>query len=173
MRREEKLEIVEELSEKLSGKRNFYVADISELTANQANALPRLCFERGVEMEVYKNTLIRKALEKAEMYQDEMGEVLKGFSSLMFAENYTTPAKLIQEFRKGHSKPLLKAAFIEQSLYVGDDKLELLLTLKSKEQLIADVVAMLQAPIRNVISGLTGQGSKIAGILKTLSEKEA
>jgi large subunit ribosomal protein L10 len=173
MRREEKLEIVEELSEKLSGKRNFYVADISELTANQANALRRLCFERGVEMEVYKNTLIRKALEKAEMYQDEMGEVLKGFSSLMFAENYTTPAKLIQEFRKGHSKPLLKAAFIEQSLYVGDDKLELLLTLKSKEQLIADVVAMLQAPIRNVISGLTGQGSKIAGILKTLSEKEA
>jgi large subunit ribosomal protein L10 len=173
MNREEKFEIVNELSGKLSEKRNFYLTDISQLSVNQTNALRRLCFERGVEMQVYKNTMIRKALEQADMYQDGMETVLKGFSSIMFAENFTTPAKLIQDFRKDHSKPVLKAAYIEQSLYVGDDQLEVLLRLKSREQLIADVVALLQSPMRNVISALSGQGSKIAGILKTLSEKEA
>lgn len=173
MIREDKFEIVNELSEKLSARQNFYLTDISELTANQTNALRRLCFERGIEMQVYKNTLIKKALEKAEMYQDDMGDVLKGFSSIMFAENFTSPAKLIQEFRKTNPKPLLKAAYIEQSLYIGDEQLEVLLNLKSREQLIADVVALLQSPIKNVIGALSGQGSKIAGILKTLSEKEA
>lgn len=173
MRREEKHEIVDELSSLLAEKKNFYVADISDLSVNDTNALRRLCFERGIEIQVVKNTLIRKALEKAEMFQDDMGGVLKGSSSIMFSDNFTAPAKLIQEFRKAHPKPVLKAAFIEESLYVGDNQLDTLLSLKSREQLIAEVVALLQSPIRNVISGLSGQGSKIAGILKTLSEKES
>jgi large subunit ribosomal protein L10 len=173
MKTQEKHNIVDELSSKLAANRNYYIADISDLTANQNNALRRLCTERGIELQVVKNTLIKKALEQADMYDGELDNVLKGFSSIMFAEGMTTPAKLIKDFRKDSPKPVLKAAYLEESLYVGDDQLDTLLALKSRDQLIADVIAMLQSPIRNVISGLSGQGSKIAGILKTLSEKEA
>ncbi|MGZ5280812.1 MAG: 50S ribosomal protein L10 [Bacteroidia bacterium] len=171
MRRENKQEIVNALSEVLTASKNFYVADISTLTVNQTNALRRLCFERGVTLQVVKNTLIEKALEKANIQADGLVESLKGPSSLMFAEGFTTPAKLIKEFRASHSRPLLKAAYIEESLYIGDEALDTLLTLKSREELIADVVALLQSPIKNVVSGLKSGGSKIAGILKTLSEK--
>ncbi|RYE59085.1 MAG: 50S ribosomal protein L10 [Sphingobacteriales bacterium] len=171
MRRENKEEIVAALSETLTASRNFYVADISTLTVNQTNALRRLCFERGVTLQVVKNTLIEKALEKANIQADGLVESLKGPSSIMFAENSKSPAKLIKEFRAANPKPLLKAAYIEESLYVGDENLDMLITLKSREELIADVVAILQSPIKNVVSGLKSGGSKIAGILKTLSEK--
>jgi large subunit ribosomal protein L10 len=173
MNTQDKNDIVNDLSQKLAENRNYYITDISDLTANQNNALRRLCNERGVELQVVKNTLIKKALEQADMYSGELDDVLKGFSSIMFAEGMTTPAKLIKDFRKDSSRPVLKAAYIEQSFYVGDEQLDTLLALKSREQLIAEVVALLQSPIRNVISGLQGQGGKIAGILKTLSEKEA
>ena len=171
MRRENKEEIVAALSETLTASRNFYVADISTLSVNQTNALRRLCFERGVTLQVVKNTLIEKALEKANIQADGLVESLKGPSSIMFAENSKSPAKLIKDFRAANPKPLLKAAYIEESLYVGDENLDMLITLKSREELIADVVALLQSPIKNVVSGLKSGGSKIAGILKTLSEK--
>jgi large subunit ribosomal protein L10 len=171
MKRENKEEIVNALSETLSASRNFYVADISTLTVNQTNALRKLCFERGVTLQVVKNTLIEKALEKANIEANGLVEALKGPSSIMFAESSKTPAKLIKEFRASHKMPVLKAAFIEESLYVGDENLDMLITLKSREDLIADVVALLQSPMKNVVSGLKSGGSKIAGILKTLSEK--
>jgi large subunit ribosomal protein L10 len=174
MKKENKEEIVNALSESVAQSGNFYITDTSGLTVNQTNALRRLCFERGIKMQVVKNTLIRKALEQANIETEGFAPVLKGSSSIMFAESFTAPAKLIKEFRTSNPKPVLKAAYIEQSLYVGDDKIETLLTLKSKEELIADVIALLQSPMKNVISGLQGSGGqKIAGILKTLSEKEA
>ena len=173
MNRENKSDIVAELTAKLSASRNFYIADIADLSANQANELRRLCFARGVSMQMVKNTLISKALIAAEINEEEFQPALKGSSSILMAESFTAPAKLIKEFREKNPKPILKAAYIEESLYLGDESLDTLLTLKSREELIADVVALLQSPMRNVISGLQSGGSKIAGILKTLSEKES
>jgi large subunit ribosomal protein L10 len=171
MNKQQKEEIVNALSEHLSTSKNFYVADISNLTANQTSALRRLCFERGVSMQVVKNTLIQKALEQANIETGEMQGALKGSSSIMTAESSTAPAKLIKEFRASNDKPVLKAAYIEESFYVGDNMLDTLLTLKSKEQLIGEIIGLLKSPMQNVISGLQGGGHKIAGILKTLSEK--
>jgi large subunit ribosomal protein L10 len=171
MNRQQKEEIANALSEHLSTSKNFYVADISGLTANQTNALRRLCFERGVSMQVVKNTLIQKALEQANVETGEMQVALKGASSIMTSESSTAPAKLIKEFRATADKPVLKAAYIEESFYIGDNMLDTLLTLKSKEQLIGEIIGLLKSPMQNVISGLQGGGQKIAGILKTLSEK--
>lgn len=171
MNKQQKEEIVNALSEHLTASKNFYVADISALTANQTSALRRLCFERGVHMQVVKNTLIEKALEQANIETGEMQAALKGSSSIMTAESSTAPAKLIKEFRASHDKPVLKVAYIEESFYVGDNMLDTLLTLKSKEQLIGEIIGLLKSPMQNVISGLQGGGHKIAGILKTLSEK--
>lgn len=172
MKREQKAEVVDNLGEILSANKNFYIVDSSKLTVNQINDFRRICFNEGVTIQVVKNTLIRKALERADINED-FSQVLKGTSSIMFAESMTAPAKLIKEFRKTHDKPVLKAAYIQESLFIGDDSLESLLKIKSKEQLIGEVIGMLQSPMQNVISGLKGQGSKIAGILKTLSEKES
>jgi large subunit ribosomal protein L10 len=171
MNRQQKEEIVNALTEHLSSAKNFYVADISALTANQTNALRRLCFQRGVNMQVVKNTLIEKALEQANIETGELQTALKGASSIMTAESSTAPAKLIKEFRASHDKPVLKAAYIEESLYVGDHMLDTLLNLKSKEQLIGEIIGLLKSPMQNVISGLQSGGQKIAGIVKTLSEK--
>ena len=173
MKRETKHEIANELSQTLAEKKNFYIADVSTLTVNETNQLRRKCFEKDISIQMVKNTLIRKALEDANINADEFAEVLKGPSSLMISENVNAPAKLIKEFRKAHSRPVLKAAYIEESLYIGDDKIDTLVSLKSRDELIADVVALLKSPMQNVISGLQGGGHKIAGILKTLSEKES
>lgn len=173
MKKDEKFEIVNELADTLTANRNFYITDISELTVSQTNNLRRLCFQKGVRLQVVKNTLIEKAMERSNIETKPFESVLKGASAIMFAENYTTPAKLIKEFRASSPKPVLKAAYIEDALYVGDNMLDTLTTLKSREELIADVVALLQSPIKNVISGLKSGGDKIAGIVKTLSEKEA
>jgi large subunit ribosomal protein L10 len=173
MKKEQKTVIVNDLTDTLSTQRNFYITDISALTVVQANDLRRLCFQKGISLQVVKNTLIEKALEAAKFETGQFEPVLRGPSAIMFAENYTAPAKLIKEFRAKHPNPVLKAAFIEDSLYVGDDMIDTLTTLKSKEELIADVIAMLQSPMKNVIGGLKNGGNKIAGILKTLSEKES
>jgi len=172
MKKEQKSEIVGALGGVLEKRKNFYITDISTLTVAQTNDLRRLCFQKGVQMQVVKNTLIRKALSDANIETDQFKPVLKGPSAIMFAENYTTPAKLIKEFRASHPKPVLKAAFIEASLYVGDNMIDTLVSLKSKEELIADVIALLQSPMKSVIGGLQSGGNKIAGIVKTLSEKE-
>ncbi len=174
MKKEQKFEIAEALGNTLAQQKNFYITDISTLTVAQTNDLRRLCFQKGITMQVVKNSLIAKAMMQANMETEPFKPVLKGPSAIMYAESYTAPAKLIKEFRATHPKPVLKAAFIEASLYVGDHMLDTLMTLKSKEELIADVIALLQSPMKSVIGGLQSSGGhKIAGIVKTLSEKES
>ncbi len=172
MKLEEKIAIVEDLAEKLEKFDHFYIADVTNLNASETTQLRRKCYDRNIKLVVVKNTLLKRALEKSGKNFDEINGVLKAPSSVMFCETANAPGKLIKEFRKKHDRPLLKAAYVEESLYVGDDQLEVLANLKSKEELIGDIVLMLQSPARNVISALESGGGKLAGIVKTLSEKE-
>ena len=172
MRLEEKNVIIDSLKEQISKYNHFYLADISELNAMDTSALRRMCFEREVELVVVKNTLLRKAFEKFEGVYDELFPILNNSTSVMFCNNSNTPAKLIKDFRKNNNKPLLKGAYVEESIYLGDDKLDLLLKLKSKEELIADVVLLLRSPVSNLLSALQSGGNKLAGVVKALAEKE-
>jgi large subunit ribosomal protein L10 len=172
MRREEKDVIIEDLAQKLNDTKHFYLTDISELNAEETSKLRRKCYEREVSLLVVKNTLLRKAMEKSEGAYDDLYDVLKDSTSIMFCETGNAPAKLIKEFRKTMEKPLLKAAFVEESIYIGDDQLEALSNIKSKEELLGDLAMLLQSPARNLASALAASGSKLAGALKTLSEKE-
>ncbi len=174
MTREEKEIIVQDLSEKLATTNYFYITDASTMTVASINQFRRMAFDRGLEYKVYKNTLIKKALDTLEADTTALEGVLKGASGILFStESGNAPAKLIKDFRKkGHTLPLLKGAFIDSGIYVGENQLDTLTTIKSKAELIADVIALLQSPAKNVISGLQGGGNKLAGILKTLSEKE-
>lgn len=177
MTREEKAVVIEDLVQKFSDNSHFYITDASGMSVADTNALRRLCFEKGIEYKVFKNTLIQKALERMEADYTPFNEaVLKGFSGIMFSvENANAPAKLIKEFRKKSGKketPVLKGASIDTDLFIGDDTLETLSSLKSKVELIGEVIGLLQSPAKNVISGLQGAGGKLAGILKTLSERE-
>lgn len=172
MKREEKKQIIETLAEKLQSSNIFYLADTSELDVESINKLRRLCFRRKVSMQVVKNTFLKQAMEKVEKDLEPLYDALKGPTSLMFADTGNLPAKLIKEFRKNYPKPLLKGAFIEEVCYIGEDQLDVLSNIKSKEELIGDIILLLQSPAKNVISGLHSGGGKLAGILKTLSEKQ-
>jgi len=172
MRLEEKNVIINGLKEQISKYNHFYLADISELNAMDTSALRRMCFEREVELVVVKNTLLRKALEKFEGVYDELFPILNNSTSVMFCNNSNTPAKLIKDFRRSKDKPILKGAYVEESVYLGDDKLDLLLKLKSKEELIADVILLLRAPVTNLLSALQSGGNKLAGVVKALAERE-
>ncbi len=172
MRREEKEEIIKDLSQQLTDTKHFYLADISNLNAEETSKLRRKCFEKEIKLLVVKNKLLKKALENLEGDYQPMYDVLKESTSIMFCETGNIPAKLIKEFRKDHDRPILKAAFVEESFYVGDDQLEVLSSLKSKEELIADVLSLLQSPMKNVVSALSSPGNNVAGVLKTLSEKQ-
>jgi len=172
MNRDEKNRIIDNLTDSLSKAKHFYLADISDLNAETTSKLRRACFDRNITLVVVKNTLLQKALEKFEGKFAGLYDVLKDSTSIMFTEKNNIPAKLIREFRKTGPKPLLKAAFVEESIYIGDDQLEALSGIKSKEELIGDLVFLLQSPARNVLSALQSGGSKLAGIVKTLSEKE-
>jgi large subunit ribosomal protein L10 len=171
MKREDKGKIIEDLTVQLNEAKNFYLTDISDLTANEVSALRRKCFKENVQLLVVKNTLLRKALEKSDGQYDEVYKYLKGHTSVMLAETNNVPAKLIKEFRRDHKKPLLKAAYIEQSIYAGDSQLGALINIKSKEELLGDVIALLQSPMRNVISSLQSGANILHGVLKTLSER--
>jgi large subunit ribosomal protein L10 len=171
-RREDKHAIVEELTQHIKGSNHFYLADISELNAEDTSNLRRKCFEKEVKLMVVKNTLLKKALEQSEGEFDDLYSILKNSTSIMFSDTGNIPAKLIKEFRKNHDKPVLKGAFVEESIYIGDDQLENLASLKSKEELIGDVILLLQSPAKNVISSLKSGGNTLAGVIKTLSEKE-
>jgi large subunit ribosomal protein L10 len=160
------------LTEEINASNHLYLTDISEMNAEQTSALRRACFEKDVKLLVVKNTLLRIALEKAEGEFDGLTESLKGATSLMLTETGNVPAKLIKEFRKGHDKPILKAAYVEESIYIGDNELEALCTIKSKEELVGDVIALLQSPIKTVISSLESGKNILAGVVKTLAEKE-
>tara|TARA_B110000503_G_C7166861_1_gene422342 strand:+ start:3640 stop:4161 length:522 start_codon:yes stop_codon:yes gene_type:complete len=173
MTKQEKHEIVKNLLAKLNENNIFYLADISELDAETSTRLRRMAFKRDVSLNVVKNTLLRKALEAAEGSYEEFYDVLKGNTSILFSEVGNAPAKLIQEFRKKNKKPILKGAYIEEAIFIGDDKIDMLAQIKSKEELIGDIIALLQSPAKNVLSALQSGGSTIAGLVKTLSEKEA
>ena len=172
MRREEKDVIIENLAQRLNDTKHFYLTDISELNAEETSDLRRKCFEKEVSLLVVKNTLLRKAMEKSDGEYNDLYDVLKDSTSIMFCETGNIPAKLIKEFRKTMEKPILKAAFVEESIYVGDDQLDTLSNIKSKDELLGDLLALLQSPALNLVSALALSGSELAGALKTLSEKE-
>lgn len=173
MTREEKNQIIDELVVTLSSTGSFYITDIGTLNSVKTSKLRRLCFNRQVQLKVAKNSLIKKALERIEGDYSDMIPAMKGSSAIMVAEIPNVPAKLIKEFRKESDRPVLKAASIDGGVYVGDNQLDSLAALKSKNELIGDIIGLLQSPAQNVISGLKGQGGKIAGILKTLEERAA
>ena len=171
-RREEKEQIVNNLVEDIKNTSHFYLADISGLNAEDTSDLRRKCFENDLKLMVVKNTLLKRAFDQVELSTDELDQVLEGPTSVILTEKGNAPAKLIKEFRKKNDKPLLKGAYVEESIYIGDDKLEDLSKIKSKEELLGDLIFQLQSPMNDVISGLKSGGNILAGVLKTLSEKE-
>ena len=172
MRREEKEVIIDNLAHRLDETKHFYLTDISSLNAEQTSNLRRKCFEKEISLLVVKNTLLHQAMEKCEGDFNDLYDVLKDSTSIMFSETGNTPAKLIKEFRKTMEKPLLNAAFVEESIYIGDDQLEALSNIKSKDELLGDLLMLLQSPATNLVSALASSSSKMAGALLTLSEKE-
>ena len=172
MKREDKDKIIENLTETINNAKHFYLADISHLNADVTSRLRRRCFEKDIKLIVVKNTLLRKALDKCSENFEEMNNILKNSTSIMFTETANLPAKLIKEFRQNFDRPLLKAAYVEESIYIGDEQLDALVNLKSKEELVGDIIALLQSPAKNVLSALQSGKNKLAGIVKTLSEKE-
>ncbi len=175
MTKEEKTAVIEELKEKFENSSFFYITDASSLTVEKINKLRRICFEKNVEIRVVKNTLVRKALESAEEERGyaQLYSALNGPSTILFGPAANLPAKLLEDFRKTNDRPILKAAYIDTDVYIGDEQLGVLAKLKSKEDLLGDIVALLQSPAKNVVSGLKSGGAKLAGILKTLEERGA
>jgi large subunit ribosomal protein L10 len=171
MTREEKSQVIEALTTKLTEGNIIYLADISGLNALETSNLRRACFKANIKLAVVKNSLLEKAMAKSDKDFGELPEILKGNTSLMISDTGNAPAKLIKEFRKKSKKPLLKGAYIEEAIYVGDDQLDALVNIKSKEELIGDIITILQSPAKNVISALQSGGNKLSGILTTLSEK--
>lgn len=172
MTKTEKNQIIEELTGILEGTNTVYIADIAGLDAEASSNLRRLCFKNNVQMSVVKNTLLKKAMERSSKNFDDLYPVLHGNTSIMLSETGNAPAKLIKEFRKKSEKPILKGAYIEEAVYVGDNQLDALVAIKSREELIGDIIMLLQSPAKNVISALQGSaGQKIGGLLKTLEER--
>jgi len=171
MTREEKSQVIEALTTKLTEGKVIYFADISGLNALQTSNLRRACFKANIKLAVVKNTLLGKAMDKSDKDFGDLQSILKGNTSLMISESSNAPAKLIKEFRKKTLIPLLKGAYVEEATYIGDNQLEALVNIKSKEQVIGDIIGLLQSPAKNVISALQSGGNKLSGILTTLSEK--
>ena len=172
MTREEKSQVIEELTAQLADNTNIYLTDISGLDAATTSRLRRACFKANIKLAVVKNTLLEKAMEASDKDFGDLSTTLKGNTSVMYSETGNGPAKVIKEFRKKSEKPLFKGAFIEESIYIGDDLLDALVEIKSREELIGEVITLLQSPAKNVISALKSSGGTIAGIIKTLSERE-
>ena len=172
MKSSDKKVIIDNLQEQIDSYNHFYLADISGLNAENTSNLRRLCFKQNVKLVVVKNTLLRKALESSNKNVEEIYDALKGNTSVMFTADANVPAKLIKDFSKRYKKPVLKAAYVQESVYIGADQLEALIAVKSKNELIADVVALLQSPMKTVIGQLQSGGNIIHGVLKTLGERE-
>ena len=174
MKKEEKGQIIDSLVEEINNYPHLYITDTSGLNAKDTSTLRRLCFERGIKLVVAKNTLLKKAFERADGNYEELYDTLKTPTAVIFSAEGSTPAKLIKEFRKKNKlgRPALKAAYVEESVYVGAEMLDTLVAIKSKNELIADVVALLQSPTKNVLSALQSGKHLLAGLVKTLSEKE-
>ena len=171
MTRQEKHDAIENLKEALVSVKTLYLADIEGLDARQTNALRRACFKENIKLQVVKNTLLAKAMEASTHDFGEFTGILKGNTSLMFSETGNAPAKVIKNYRKKSDRPILKGAFIEEAIYLGDDQIEALVAIKSKEELIGDIIMLLQSPTKNVVSALQSGGGKLSGILTTLSER--
>ena len=172
MNKQEKNEFIDVLNNMLEENKNFYLADISGLTAEESSSLRSLCYKQNVNLQVVKNTLLKKAFEKNTVDFSQLNDVLKGNTSIMFADEAKAPASVIKTFRKKSDKPLLKAAHIEEEFYIGDNNLSLLAQLKSKNELIGDIITLLQSPAKNVISSLQSSSNKLSGIVKALSERQ-
>jgi len=172
MTREEKSQVIKDLTAQLADNANIYLADISGLNAVATSNLRRACFKADVQLAVVKNSLLEKAMEASDREFGDLPSVLKGNTSVMYSETGNAPAKVIKAFRKKAEKPLLKGAFIEEAIYIGDEQLDMLVDIKSKEELIGDIIGLLQSPAKNVISALQSSGGKLSGILKTLSQRE-
>ena len=172
MNREEKNELVLALTEQMKEYGNFYITDTSNLTVAKINNIRRKCFESDITIQVAKNSLIEKAMQATGGEYGEIYDVLKGSSTILFSKSATAPAKLIKQLRKsGSEKPLIKAAYIDSAVFIGDNQLDTLINLKSKEELVGEIIGLLQSPAKNVISALQSGGNKLAGIVKTLQER--
>jgi len=171
MRKEEKSQLIETLTEQLQNSANLYITDISNLNSESTSKLRRLCFKKDVKLIVVKNTLLRKAMERSEKDYSGVYDALKGATSIMLSEVNNEPAKLIKEFRKTSDKPILKGAFVEEMAFLGDKSLDMLISIKSKNELIGDIILALKSPANNVISALQSGGHKLSGVLKTLSDR--
>ena len=171
MTKEEKHELVIALTGQMKEFGNFYITDTSNLTVAKVNDIRRKCFESDITMKVAKNSLIQKAMEAAGGDYTQMFDVLKGSSSILFSKSATAPAKLIKQLRKKSDKPVLKAAYIDSAIFIGDNQIDTLIALKSKEQLVGEIIGLLQSPAKNVISALQSGGNILAGVVKTLQER--
>jgi large subunit ribosomal protein L10 len=171
MRKEEKKVLIESLTQQLKENNNFYLTDISTLDAEATSKLRRLSFKSNIKITVVKNTLLKKAMENVEKDFSGLYVAVKGQTAVMFSEAGNAPALMIKDYRKKSAYPILKAAYIEETVYLGDDQIDFLISIKSKNELVADLIALLQSPAKNVISALQSGGQKLSGILETLSEK--
>ena len=171
MKKTDKSALVQDLSEKINEYSHFYVTNSLGLNAASTSKLRRACFEKDIKMVMVKNTLFKRALQESDKEIDGIEEVLNGTSAVLFSNTGNAPAKLIKDFQKKTGLPVLKGAFVEESVYIGEDQLEVLTNIKSKEELLGDVISLLQSPAKNVVSALQSGGTKIHGILQTLGEK--
>lgn len=171
MTREEKSLVIQDLTAQLAENNIIYLANITGMDAESSSNLRRACFKANIKLAVVKNTLLAKAMEASDKEFGELPSVLKGNTSLLFAETGNAPAKLIKDFRKKSTIPMLKGAYIEEAVFIGDNQIDALVSLKSKEEVIGDIIGLLQSPAKNVVSALQSSGGKLAGIIKTLSEK--
>jgi large subunit ribosomal protein L10 len=172
MTKEEKAKYIETLVSELTESNVFYLADTANLTVDVVNTLRRRCFQANIRMRVVKNTLLEKAMDRVEGRDfANLRDILKGSTSIMFSESGNAPARLIKDFRKKYEKPILKGAYVHEAVFIGDNQLDTLESLKSREELIGDIIGLLQSPAKNVVSGLKNAGGTIAGLLKTLEER--
>lgn len=173
MKKEQKSQIIDEIAQDLANYSHVYLTDISGFTVSTVNQLRRLCYKRDVKIRVVKNTLLKNAMERSDIDYSELYPTLNGFTSIMLCNTGNVPARLIKEFRVKNAKPVIKAAFIEQTAYIGDEMLETLCNIKSREELIGDIVGLLQSPAKNIVLALQSGGNKLSGLVKTLSERPA
>ena len=171
MKKEEKIKVINDLTLKLKATKTLYLTDISGLNASQTTALRRACHKANVKLSVVKNTMLSRAMDASDKNFGEIKNVLKGNTSLMFSESGNVPAKVIKDFRRKLDKPILKSAFIEEAIYIGDDQIDTLVAIRSREELIGEIIGLLQSPAKNVVSALKSGSSNLSGILKTLSER--
>ena len=173
MNKEEKVKSVEELKGQLADYKSIYLTDIAGLNAVQTSKLRRECFNSNVKLSVVKNTFLERAMSESDSDYGDLKDLLKGNTAIMLSSIGNSPAKVIKKFRKDSDKPILKGAFVDEAIYIGDEHIEALFNLKSKEEVIGEIISLLQSPAKNVISALKSSSAKIAGLVKTLSEKPA